>query len=110
VNDVVIFFCATDREGVDLTDEHKKAHLLSQMSLKYIERRTVLNQTLLWLIFSRVNEIGFGTFISTSDDMGCQGFIGPIPSAFLDKLLFKELVQMYKQLGQITKFCFKKNN
>jgi len=40
--------------------------------------------------------------------MGCQGFNGPIPSAFLDKLLFKELVQMYKQLGQITKFYFKK--
>jgi hypothetical protein len=34
--------------------------------------------------------------------MGCQGFIGPIPSAFLDKYA-KELVQIYRHSYQISK-------
>ena len=28
---------------------------------------------------------------------GCQGFIGPLPSAFLDKCCLKELAQRYMQ-------------
>jgi len=34
---------------------------------------------------------------------GCQGFNGPLPSAFLDKYLFKELLQRYKQLNKTAK-------
>ena len=29
-------------------------------------------------------------------ETGCQGFIGPYPSAFLDKYYSKELTQRYK--------------
>jgi hypothetical protein len=36
-------------------------------------------------------------------ETGCQGFIGPFPSAFLDKR-FKELVQIYGRSFELTKY------
>lgn len=39
---------------------------------------------------------------------GCQGFAGPLPSAFLDKQL-KELVQRYSRLAEFKKLIFRRS-
>jgi hypothetical protein len=38
---------------------------------------------------------------------GCQGFIGPLPSAFLDKCCNKELLQIYSSGFDISKHFLK---
>jgi hypothetical protein len=40
--------------------------------------------------------------------IGCQGFIGPLPSAFLDKCV-KELLQSKVDLFQFKKYFFEKH-
>jgi hypothetical protein len=66
---------------------NKKAHL-NQMSFQYREKNEACYLTYLpqhcW--------DGFGTF-SPFTERGCQGFNGPLPSAFLDKMN-KELMQI----------------
>jgi len=41
------------------------------------------------------------------DNAGCQGFCGPLPSAFLDKYCFKELAQRYSCDFDISKHFLK---
>ena len=80
---------------------NKKAHPINQMSFWIFYDNDIL-KLWIWLICPVLQRDGIGTFsfVILSDSsmdrlqkIGCQGFIGPLPSAFLDKWSIKELVQ-----------------
>jgi hypothetical protein len=69
---------------------NKKAHQINQVSLKLCAVDCACYIKLYADLSFRNNAEGVGTFITIKNCKGCQGFIGPNPSAFLDKYL-KEL-------------------
>ncbi len=68
-----------------------------------------------WLLFSqnysltylivRVAQMELAPSTDRDFPQGCQGFTGPCPSAFLDKFIYKELGQKYRE-----PFCFPKKD
>lgn len=69
----------TDQVGMDELIAIKKL-IRSSDELLHIRRCSSWNLTYL----SRHTRDGIGTFLRFTE-VGCQGFIGPLPSAFLDK-------------------------
>ena len=61
----------------------KKAHPTNQMSSLILLINILKTLSLTYL--SRNCGMELAPFPSTLDWIGCQGFIGPLPSAFLDK-------------------------
>jgi hypothetical protein len=81
------------------TDTIKKAHLASQMSFSMMLQVPIKHCCIKIKTYSDLSLHAFAWWswhLHTSEllRMGCQGFIGPNPSAFLDKCLLKELVQI----------------
>jgi hypothetical protein len=68
---------------------HKKSSSVNQMSFNIL--RKVFKAVDLTYLFRQLAD-GIGTFAvvcETHTTAGCQGFIGPLPSAFLDKRCLK---------------------
>ena len=70
---------------------NKKAHPINQMSFEYF-KKIFLSYCLTYLPLTLQSELELAP-CPDKIGAGCQGFIGPFPSAFLDKRYFKELQQ-----------------
>jgi len=73
----------------------KKPYRKNQKGFTYAKRLSV-GFDLTYL--SRRLRDGIGTLLRFKNETGCQGFTGPLPSAFLDKRLFKRSAANIKTL------------